>query len=60
MILNSFLNIVSVRTYRSELGVILHDNDDYIISLSETSLSKNVQDGELVTEGYKIFRAIIM
>ena len=52
----AFLNIVSLRKYKNELDIILHDNDIDIIGLSETRLDKNVQNCELVIEGYKIFR----
>ena len=51
-----FLNIVSFRKYKDELGVILHDNDIDIIGLSETRLDKNIKDCELAIEGCKIFR----
>ena len=38
----AFLNIVSLREYKDELGIILHDKDIDIIGLSETHLDKNV------------------
>ena len=52
----AFLNIVSLRKYKNELDIILHDNDIDIIGLSETRLDKNVQNCKLLIEGYKIFR----
>ena len=52
----AFLSIVSLRKYKDELGVILHDNDIDIIGLSETRLDKNIKDFELAIEGYKILR----
>ena len=52
----AFLNIVSLRKYKDELGVILHDNDIDVIGLSETRLDENVQDCELAIDGYKIVR----
>ena len=39
----AFLNIVSLRKYKDELGVILHDNDIDIIGLSETRLDENIK-----------------
>ena len=52
----AFLNIVSLRKHRDELGVIHHDNDIDIIGLSETRLSAAINDSNVMIEGYNIYR----
>ena len=52
----AFLNIVSLRKRKSELGIILHDNNIDIIGLSETRLDSKVNDSEVSIHGYRIFR----
>ena len=41
------LNIVSLRKYKDELGIILNDNEIDIIGLNETRLDENISDREL-------------
>ena len=52
----AFLTIVSLRKHKSELGIILHDNNIDIIGLSETLLDSKVNDSEVSIHGYRIFR----
>ena len=52
----AFLNIVSLRKHKSELGITLHDNNIDIIGLSETLLDSKVNDSEVSIHGYRIFR----
>ena len=49
------MNIISLRRYKSELEIILHDNDIDIIGFSETGLDSEVTDSESI-EGYRIYR----
>ena len=51
----TFLNIVSLRKYRIELEVLLHDNDIDIIGLSETRLGKTISDTSVSIEGYRMY-----
>ena len=50
------MNIVSLRKHKSELGIILHDNNIDIIGLSETRLDSKVNDSEVSIHGYRIYR----
>ena len=50
------LNIVSLRKYKDELGIILHDNEIDVIGLNETRLDAKIANRDLLIEGYKIFR----
>ncbi len=52
----AFLNIVSLRKYKNELSIILHDNNIDIIGLSETQLDDRITDTEVLIEGFTIFR----
>ena len=47
----AFLNIVSFREYKDELGIILNDNEIDVIGLNETRLDENIGDRELRIEG---------
>ena len=47
---------MSLKIYRNELNIILHENDIDIIGLSETRLENKTEDHERFIEGYKIFR----
>ena len=53
---STFLNIVSLQEHKSELGIILHDNNIDIIGLSETRLDSKVNDSEVSMHGYRIYR----
>ena len=46
----AFLNIVSLRKYKNELDIILHDNDIDIIGLSEKRLDKH----KILLDDYKV------
>ena len=48
--------MVSLRKHKSELEIILQDNDIDIIGLSETRLDKTFPDSVLFMEGYRIYR----
>lgn len=52
----AFLNIVSLRKHKSELELVLHNNDIDVIGLSETRLAKTVPDSVVSIEGYRIYR----
>ena len=52
----AFLNIVSLRKNKSELRIILHDNNMDIIGLSETLLDSKVNDSEVSIHWYRIYR----
>ena len=45
------LNIVSLRKYKDELGIILNDNEIDVIGLNATRLDENISDHELRIEG---------
>ena len=46
---------MSLRKHKSELGIILHDNNIDIIGLSETRLDSKVNESEVSIHGYRIF-----
>ena len=52
----AFLNIVSLRKNKSELRIILHNNNINIIGLSETRLDSKVNNSEVSIHGYRIYR----
>ena len=54
--LQSHLNIVSLRKYRHELSVLLHDNDIDVIGLCATRLDEKVPDSYVSIAEYKIFK----
>ena len=50
------MNIVFLRKHKSELGIILHDNNIDIIGLSKARLDSKVNDSEVSIHGYRIYR----
>ena len=50
------MNIVSLRKYKSEIGIILHANNIDIFGLSETRLDSKVNNSEVSIHGYRIHR----
>lgn len=49
-------SFVSLRKHKSELELILPDNDIDIIGLSKTRLNKTIPDSMVSIEGYRIYR----
>ena len=50
------LNICSLRNKIHELATILVTNNIHVMAITETHLDENIQDSEVIIQGYNIFR----